>query len=354
MSKLLLVLAVGTVWLGVLKLRGARPTRRALHELGQLALPRRLEPLPPDERATFALFAFDRTSGSVLHMGSNRPVAEKLVVGAWTPASRQEAHDATVDAARDRTRDIAWRADGEVLVGEGTHAVNTAVHPAWVLARDDAARGLTVAYMVWKRDASLARARATFDAALRSFEPGLPAAAYLAVARERPARERAARLAALEAALAARGVRVTPGGPPVEHEGRWYAFAHDARDGDSFTLLVPIGTLPVAARYRERETQRARPESWLDAVWFAPSVADSAHEVPGRGAPYLPPALVRAVTAHLAARDAGGAPRAHFFAGQTMWLDGSDGRRPDLAAVERAASSLAARFAAGRLLETMP
>jgi hypothetical protein len=73
--------------------------------------------------------------------------------------------------------------------------------------------------MVWKRDATLAEARRTLDAALRSFEPGLPPAEYLAVARERPAREQAARLAAIEAALAARGVRVTLDGP------RWSATA---------------------------------------------------------------------------------------------------------------------------------
>jgi hypothetical protein len=317
-------------------------------------VPRRLEGRSAQERGAFALFPFERVPAGFQYMGSNTPVAERLVVAAWTPASRAAAREAAVDDARDRTRDVTWRREGDLSIGEGTHEVNLAVHPAWVLVRDDTARALTVAYMVWKQDASLARARRTLDAAMRSFEPGLPAAAYLDVARGRPARERAARVAALREALAARGAHVMPGGPPVEHDGRWYAFSHDARDGDAFTVLVPIGALPVAPRYRESAAQRGRPEGWLDAVWFAPSVADSAHAVPGRGAPYLPPALERAVTARLAERDAGGAPRAHFIAGQTRWLDGSDGERPDLAAVERAAATLAARFAAGRLLEVAP
>jgi hypothetical protein len=362
MTKLLVLLTLGASLLGARALRRAQPERRALLEFGHLNVPRRLDTNAPQERDGFALFPFTRVPGGLQYMGSNTPYAERLVVAAWSPATRDAAEDALLQEAAQGVRGLAWRAEpgapsaaaGRTDVGEGRYEVNMAVRPAWVLTRADPARGVTFAYMAWKQDASLERARGTLEAAARSFESGLPAGEYLALARVRPARERAARLATLRAELAARGVAAEPGGPPVEKDGRWYAFARDERDGDSFTVLIPLGALPAAPSYRESAADLSRPESWLAATYFAPSAGDSAREVPGRGRPYVPPALERAVAARVAAREAGGPARAYFFAGQTRWLDNADLVVPELRSVERAAAKLAARFAAGRLYEAAP
>jgi hypothetical protein len=116
-----------------------------------------------------------------------------------------------------------------------------------------------------------------------------------------------------------------------------------------FTVLHPLGTLPVAAAYRDVSPPPPRQLEWTYVSWFAPSVADTAHAAP-RGGLYVRDALARAVTARAAALDAGGPPRAHFYAGAMALLDGSGGQDIDLARVERTAARMAELFAAGRFI----
>ncbi|MGH7713841.1 MAG: hypothetical protein ACREOG_21350, partial [Gemmatimonadaceae bacterium] len=134
-------------------------TRRQLQELGDISVPARLKASVPFEQEAFALFSFDRSAW--FPMGSNRPVPERLVFAVWTASSRDAARTAAVKDAQDRTEQIQWRREGEYLIGEGMHSVNTAENPTWVLVREYEEKSITIAYMAWKKDASLDEARRT-------------------------------------------------------------------------------------------------------------------------------------------------------------------------------------------------
>ncbi|MDF1505290.1 hypothetical protein [Roseisolibacter sp. H3M3-2] len=188
MRILLIALLASTAWYGASRMRGASATRRALRELGHVAVPRRLADREPEERDGLALFAFGRVPGSPQYMGSTTPYAERLVVAAWTPTTRAEAADRALRTVALGVEGLTWEADAggdAVAVGTGTYEANMARRPAWVLVRDDSARGLTFAYMAWRRDASREAALRTLERVAGSFAPALPTAEYLALARAR-------------------------------------------------------------------------------------------------------------------------------------------------------------------------
>lgn len=150
-----------------------RVTVRELGTRGSILLPKRLETRNPLEESAYTLFPFERPSGSFLHMGSHTPMVERLVVGKWDEASREDVHNETVSGVQYRmpSKQIRWWQDGEYQIGEGSQEVNTYSFPAWIVARDAPDKKVTVAYMVWKKVSSLEAARALVDRALATFVP---------------------------------------------------------------------------------------------------------------------------------------------------------------------------------------
>ena len=338
----LTIIALVGLLLGCIKV-GA--TRRQLYELGEVSVPARLESRNPWEQGSFALFSFDRSA--MWPIGSNRPVPERLVVAVWTPASRDTARAAAIKDARDRTEEIQWRRDGDYSVGEGTHNVNTAVNPAWVIVREFEERSLTIAYMAWKKDATLDKARRIVSNVYESFRPAASPADYLAIARERPAKTRAARLSDLDSALAARNVRLTLDGPPVEQNGAVYALFTDERLGRTFIVLHPLGALPLAENYRHLRPPLPDPiANWPNVVWFAKK--SGKWEFGGIDDYALMPDHV---TERVGALHANDAMRAHFYTVETGAIDDLELPEMQFKYFDRAAPVMAKLFKEGRLIQ---
>jgi hypothetical protein len=243
-------------------------------------------------------------------------------------------------------RDVAWTREGELEIAEGVYEVNASSYPAWLVVRDVEARGVTIAYMAWRKHRSLDDARRVVEEAARSFVPTATLADYLAIARERPARERQARLATLQQALAARGVRLAIDGGPVEHDGRLYELHTAARLGVTFTALHPLGALPLAAGYRHlRPTTPNRVGNWPDVLWFARADSGWTRHALDRDF-----AISARMQDAVAARHRDDAGRAHFYAADVALLDGSGGEVASLDWLDDASRRMTALFAAGKLV----
>lgn len=348
-SRLLLAVSLA-VLLGVLYVRRQPGTsRRSLRELGDVAVAKRLDDQKVAERDGYALFPFDHTHA--FRMGSSRPITERLTIAAWLPATRAQARQQAIgdvtEAWLQHMRDLRWRDEGDVRIGEGVHEVNAASHDAWVLVRDDAPHALTVAYMVWKQDASLERARATVNDVVRSFRPGRPVAEYLAIARDRPGATRRARWQAVEQGLAARGVRLTRDGPAaLGTDGTLYKLVSRDDGAGALLSLHYLGALPPAARYEALDPRLpANQGSWPTMLWWARDSARWTHHST-RSEPQLPEAL----DAEIGARHAADAGRAHFYAFLRQEIDDLDQRAPDFDWFARAAPRMVEHFRAGKMV----
>ncbi len=320
-------------------------SERELRELGTLSVPSRLKATYPFEQGDFALFAFDRSAW--WPMGSNRPVPERLVVAVWTAASRDSARAAAIWDAKDRTDSIRWRNDGEYLVGEGLHSVNTAENPAWLLMRDFADRSLTIAYMTWKKDRSLADAREIVAKAYESFQPAASPADYLAIARVRPAKMRRQRRHELDSALAARGVSLTLDGDPVERNGTVYMLYTDERLGTAVAALHSLGSLPLAAKYRHlRPPPPNGIGNWPSVQYFERGSGTWQHH--GVDDDYR---LPKQIDERVGALHASEADRAHFYVVEIGAIDDLEMPPLDMAFFDRASKAMAKLFKDAKLVQ---
>jgi hypothetical protein len=233
----------------------SHPPARPLQEWGTIAIPKRLELRQRAiEHPTYALHHFERVANSIFLIGSNTPIAEKLIVAAWTNTklSHAEAREAAIRLAQDRIGNLTWlTAD----TAEGIHEVNTAKHPAWLVVTESPAHQLTLAYMVWKKDApsTAAEILARAQTYTQSFKSAMTAEAYLNVAADRPAHQRARRLADVDAILATRNIHLKLDAGPVDNprDGGIYELYTETRvQGRLLTVLLPLGTLPKQDSYK--------------------------------------------------------------------------------------------------------
>lgn len=337
-----LITAISGLTLGCLRVGS---TERQLQELGTISVPARLKPSVPWEQGAFSLFSFDRSA--LWPIGSNRPVPERLVVAVWTPASRDTARAAATKDAKDRTDSIQWRREGEYTVGEGIHNVNTAVNPAWVIVRDFDENSLTIAYMVWKKDATLPEVRGTVAKAYESFRQASPLHEYLAIARERPAKMRRERRRDLDTALAARGVRLTLDGVPVDNNGRVYMLYTDERLGTAVAVLHPLGVLAPATDYQHLRPPPPRGiGNWPSVIWFEKSSGKWEHH--GVDSDFRLPAPMEERVGVLHANDA---DRAHFYVVEIGAIDDLEMPTVDLKFFDRASTAMAKLFKEGKLID---
>ncbi len=346
MLRQLVVGALLTVFTGqTVGCRRLGSTERQLRELGTISVPSRLKASYPFEQGDFARFAFDRSA--LWPMGSNRPVPERLVVAVWTPASRDSARAAAVRDAKDRTDSIRWRNEEEYLVGEGLHSVNTAENPAWLLMRDFEDRSLTIAYMTWKKDRSLAEAREILEKAYESFRPAATPSDYLAIARERPAKERRQRRQELDSALAVRGVSLTLDGHPVERNGMVYMLYTDERLGTVVAALYSLGSLPLVAPYRHlRPPPPNGIGNWPSVQWFEKGSGTWQHH--GVDGDYRLPLQIDEFVGALHASEA---HRAHFYVVEIGAIDDLEMPPLNMAFFDRASTAMATLFKEGKLIE---
>lgn len=346
MSKLVLAAVIATIAAVLFARRQPGTSRRSLRELGDVAISKRLDDQKVDERDGFTLFPFDHTHPFL--MGSSRPVTERLTIGVWTDATRQRAHDATITDAADRTSKIAWRTDGDVQLGEGTHEVNASTHPAWIVARDVPAEGLTIAYMVWQKDASLDRAKRAVADVAASFRRAKPNAEYLATARDRPAAERSARRTGMQRDLAARGVQVTVDGPLVEaKDGTLYALWTHDRYGAAILSLHYLGSLPRKERFIAlNPAPPSKIGSIPGVIWFGRDDGTWVHHETHDDVEF--PARIDSL---IGARHKGDPNRAHFYAYEMQFVDDADMPAISFDWFERATAWMITRFPTGAIVE---
>lgn len=172
LAVLLTVAASAAAWLG-----SGRTRPQPLAELGTVQVPSRLDPYAAEEGDGFSLFAFDHTPGSILLMGSNRPVSEVLALAVWHADARATALEALTVRVADRTRRIRWRTEGAYRIGEGPHEVNASEHEARIVVREYPERQLTVGYMAWAgRTFTLQRQIDLVESTAAAFEPRMPVA----------------------------------------------------------------------------------------------------------------------------------------------------------------------------------
>ena len=230
---------------------GSRNKKFGLNELGSVELPSRLESRGVQESAGHASFRFDRTSGSLFMMGSNRPINEQLILTVWANGHRDAALLNTQLAAPERTTGIVWRREGDYDVGEGTHEVNASKHKAWIVTRESAEKHALAAYMVWDKTQSLAEAKRTVDQALASLHFDRPIAEYLRLASDRPAKIAATRRTAFQKLLDEQKLgELKLGGPIIERNGGFYQLFQDNFHGETFHGLHGLGDLPSARHFR--------------------------------------------------------------------------------------------------------
>lgn len=270
---------------------GGRAATRDLRELGRVSIPKRLETQGAEEKATYAIFPFVRYANSLRFMGPNPAKPEILALAAWRDASRQTAREqalAHVKYFMERRpsgfstvyEPVALKKQGEHETGEGIQYINASAVPAWIVVRESPAAKLTVAYMVWKQDSSLEKARELVDSVIASFERKSSLDEYLAIAADRPATERAARLKALEAALAKLGVPPPRlDGGTVEHNGVLYELFTDEQQGKVFLIHAALGELRPADP--ERRFGPDAPSERLPVVWM--DGARTARNIDGPG-----------------------------------------------------------------------
>jgi len=351
MSLKLLLLAIPAVALAAGTLMWFRPrmATRPLREFGQITLPARLDPYNPEERQGYAMFPFDRTSNAFWLMGSSRPIPEKLVLGVWLPASKDAARQSTIYAAGDHVENIKWRTEGAYRIGEGIARVNASEYPAWIVERDFDEKSVTLAYMVWKKDGSVETARQIVDQAGQSLQVKTAAAEYIQTGMDRPAKLAEARLKEMEATLAARGVHLTLDAGPVEKDGSIYELYTDWGTNRLLSMIVPIGDLPHADRFRHLRPQPPNGLGpWLDVIYYEKEDAVFERHTIDEGRK-LSPKLNAWIDQHMAASPIG---VAHFYAVSVAVIDASDVPPTDLNLSTRNASTMAALFRQGKLIQS--
>jgi hypothetical protein len=249
-----------TFILGTLVLAGCQfvsashPPARPLREWGTIAIPKRLElRQQSSNHQSYELIHFERVANSIFLIGSSTPIAEKLILAAWTTNARVAARQAAIELAQDRIGKLTWLTPE---IAEGIHEVNTAKHPAWLVVTEVPTQGLTLAYMVWKKDAppTAAETLARAQSFAQSFKPSMTAEEYLKVAMDRPAHQRTKHMQAVEAALATRNIHLKLDTGPIETDGAIYELYTREPQGRLLTVLLPLGTLPAQAGYKRLQS----------------------------------------------------------------------------------------------------
>jgi hypothetical protein len=298
---------------------------RELPGHGNIDIPKQLEPVQPEESHGSALFPFARYSNSFFHMGSHAVVMEKLAVHFWTtPAPNREGEASMAVQYHMPHKTLTWRREGEFEIGEGIEEVNTHSFPAWIVVRQVPTHRMTLAYMVWKKNASLQKAMRVVEDAIRSYRPGTA-----------PAAVKEPRMSRVERALAVRGVTVQLDGEPAQKDGVLYHLHTSERWGRVLGIYGVLGPLPDAPHYRW--VSPAPPQgNWLGVVWMTPN---GVRGMDGEG---TPPA---AVTARLRMGEA--------YAVQNLLIDDASMPEPDLDYTLRMIRTMLQTHRAGKLLKRL-
>lgn len=332
----LLLAGSGALIAGWFLLR-ARSVEQRLHELGVVKVPKRLEARRAREESDAARFLFERDAGSFWLVGAPDTSCERLVIGVWTPGAHAEARKNTIWLAEDSMAEelVRWREEDGFSIGEGMYRTGVDERPSWVVVKEDAARQVTVAYMVWKKEGSLRAARKIVQEAVESYRPAMGVEEYLPLAVDRPGKLRAAQREAARQWLAAQGIALEVDGPVVEKDGVVYGLYRTEQWGVQYVAMTALGDLPAAPRYQ------ASGQYGGMVLWFTKDGAEwQAHGVHGER-PYLPGRLGEYLDG------AAKAGRANFYAARIELWDDVEGTPLDAGQAAREAKEVRRRFDGG-------
>lgn len=167
-----LVLAAGTQ-MSCSAMFGPKTKQQEIKGFGQISVPSTLEPASPFVRSAYATIEFNRYFSfpeNFFWMGGTTPVREVLAI----TISRTEAKPdrPAVFLAGKHCDDEKWLAQsGPVRVGECVYKVNTHERKAWIVAVDDPARRVSMAYRAFQKDVSRERAVEILTTAFTSYKP---------------------------------------------------------------------------------------------------------------------------------------------------------------------------------------
>ncbi len=152
---------------------GPKTKNQEIRGFGQISVPSALETASPFLRSDYATVEFNRYFSfpeSFFWMGSNTPVREILALTISRTAAKPGTN--AVFLAGKHCDDEKWLApSGPIRVGECVYKVNTHERKSWIVAVDDPARRVSMAYRAFQKDVSREEAVEVLTTAFASYKP---------------------------------------------------------------------------------------------------------------------------------------------------------------------------------------
>lgn len=167
-----LILAAGTQ-VSCSAMFGPKTKQQEIKGFGQISIPTTLESASPFVRSGYATVEYNRYFSfpeNFFWMGGTTPICEVLAV----TISRTEAKPdrPAVFLAGEHCEDEKWLAQsGPFRIGECMYRVNTRERKAWIVAVEDPARRVSMAYRAFQKDVSREQALEILKAAYASYKP---------------------------------------------------------------------------------------------------------------------------------------------------------------------------------------
>jgi hypothetical protein len=152
---------------------GPKTRNQEITGFGQITVPSSLGQASPFVRSSYATVEFNRYFSfpeSFFWMGSSTPVREVLAI----TISRTDAKPdrPAVSLAGNHCEEEKWLAQsGPFRIGECMYRVNAHERKAWIVAADDPARRVSMAYRGFQKDVSRERAMEILKTAFASYRP---------------------------------------------------------------------------------------------------------------------------------------------------------------------------------------
>lgn len=167
-----LVLAAGSQ-MGCSAMFGPKTRTQEIKGFGQLVVPASLGPADPFVRSEYATVEYNRYfrfPDTFLWMGPTTPVREVLAVTISRNAAKPgRPAEYLAGAHCEKTKWLTQQ--GSIRVGECIYAVNTHERISWIVAVDDPARRVSMAYRAFQNDVSREKATEVLTTAFKSYKP---------------------------------------------------------------------------------------------------------------------------------------------------------------------------------------
>lgn len=164
-----LLLSAGTQ-MGCNAMFGPKIKQQEIKGFGQISVPSSLGKASLRVNSEYAIIGFNDIIDSFFWMGSNTPVRAVLIVTVLREGAKSSRPP--VDEAGKHCEDLKWLSGaGPIRVGECMYRVNTHERKSWIVAAEDPARRVSMAYRAFQKDVSREKAVEILTTALTSYQP---------------------------------------------------------------------------------------------------------------------------------------------------------------------------------------